>query len=198
MATIPIFPLNAHVFPDGRLALRIFEARYLRMIREYGDCAPAFAMGMTGRAPEEQVLPVATLVDIIDFESLDDGLLGITVAGRSLIKVLAVNQDDDGLQHAEYAPLEGWRQPASAPSPLLRQVFEQLLQENRHLARLYRHHGDHPTSWYARRWLELLPLSSEVKLALVCQRSPDMAIELVNTMIDTSLPTATSGDGAIG
>ena len=192
MATIPIFPLNAHVFPDGRLALRIFEARYLRMIREYGHCRPAFAMGMAGESQSAQVLPVATLVDIVDFESLDDGLLGLTVAGRALIKVLEVTRDEDGLQHAEYAPLQGWQQPASTPSPLLRQVFEQLLHENAQLARLYRHHGDHPTSWYAKRWLELLPLSSEIKLALVCQRSPDMTIELVHSMIDNSRQALTA------
>ena len=31
---IPLFPLNAVLFPDGRLPLRVFEARYMDMTRD--------------------------------------------------------------------------------------------------------------------------------------------------------------------
>src|SRR5699024_6929946 len=40
---------------------------------------------------------VGTLVEIIDFDRLDDGCLGITVAGRRRFRVLASRQADNGL-----------------------------------------------------------------------------------------------------
>ena len=43
---LPLFPLNTVVFPGGRLALRVFEQRYLEMIKQaiagdtpFGICA---------------------------------------------------------------------------------------------------------------------------------------------------------------
>lgn len=32
--TLPLFPLNTVVFPGGKLPLRIFEQRYLEMIKQ--------------------------------------------------------------------------------------------------------------------------------------------------------------------
>lgn len=46
--TIPVFPLNAHILPGGKMRLRIFEPRYLRMVRENVSAEPAFAMAMQG------------------------------------------------------------------------------------------------------------------------------------------------------
>ena len=44
--TLPLFPLNTVVFPGGRLPLRIFEQRYLEMVKQaiadntpFGICA---------------------------------------------------------------------------------------------------------------------------------------------------------------
>jgi hypothetical protein len=45
-ATLPLFPLNTVVFPGGRLPLRVFEQRYLDMVKQaiadntpFGICA---------------------------------------------------------------------------------------------------------------------------------------------------------------
>ena len=35
--TLPIFPLNNCLFPDGILSLNIFEIRYLKMIKKVSD-----------------------------------------------------------------------------------------------------------------------------------------------------------------
>ncbi|RPI63294.1 MAG: peptidase S16, partial [Lysobacterales bacterium] len=32
MSELPLFPLQTVLLPDGRLALRVFEARYLDMV----------------------------------------------------------------------------------------------------------------------------------------------------------------------
>ena len=42
--SLPLFPLTVHVLPQGRLPLRIFEARYLRMVRESYHREHAFGM----------------------------------------------------------------------------------------------------------------------------------------------------------
>lgn len=38
--TIPLFPLHTVLFPEGQLPLRIFEVRYIDMVRQ---CASACA-----------------------------------------------------------------------------------------------------------------------------------------------------------
>ena len=41
---ITLFPLNAHVFPRGRLSLRIFEPRYLDMVSQCSKTEAPFAV----------------------------------------------------------------------------------------------------------------------------------------------------------
>ena len=51
---LPLFPLNTVVFPGGQLPLRIFEQRYLDMVKQaiadstsFGICAPAWGTPST-------------------------------------------------------------------------------------------------------------------------------------------------------
>ncbi|MCH1998346.1 LON peptidase substrate-binding domain-containing protein, partial [Achromobacter xylosoxidans] len=71
MATIPLFPLSNALFPAGVLHLRIFEVRYLDMIRrciadgtEFG--VVALLAGNEVRSPEGQevLADVGTLARI--------------------------------------------------------------------------------------------------------------------------------------
>ncbi|WP_199610682.1 LON peptidase substrate-binding domain-containing protein [Flocculibacter collagenilyticus] len=196
--TIPLFPLNAHIFPGGKLKLRIFEARYLRMVRENASNIPAFAMGMMSSKPNQgqfSVLSTATLVKIIDFEQLSDGLLGITIEGIELVCVSNIIQDDDGLRHANYQPIAGWNIPSSQlPYMLssvneekekvaLQQSFSVLLSEYPDLAMLYANDNNMPLVWYAARWLEVLPLDAEEKAELITHQSPAPAINVIYSFL---------------
>ena len=89
--TIPIFPLNTVLYPDGLLPLRIFEARYLDMVSEclrkdigFGVCL--IQAGQEAGEPA-QYHEVGTLARITDWTQESDGLLGITAQGKQRFRV---------------------------------------------------------------------------------------------------------------
>ena len=85
---LPLFPLNTVLFPGGPLSLRIFEPRYLDMVRrclkERGGFGVVLILegleaGVVGR-----VADTGTSARIVDFDTLPDGLLGIVCVGERL------------------------------------------------------------------------------------------------------------------
>ncbi|WP_417347377.1 LON peptidase substrate-binding domain-containing protein [Ferrimonas sp.] len=187
---LPLFPLNAHVFPEGRLALRIFEARYLRMVRERAGHAPCFAMGMLEKSADgkSQVLAVATLVKMVDFDQLEDGLLGITVEGVSLARVGEVEIDEDGLRWADCNAFELWPEEKIAEDARIQQALGRLLTEYPEIGELYPEPGLDSLRWSLQRWLELLPIEASAKATLLTQPSSSMAVSLIHSILDKSDP----------
>ena len=110
MTTIPLFPLPLVLFPGGKLPLKIFEPRYIDMIKrslrdgsgfgivmiEEGDQVPH---GQDARLP--QVSGVGTSVAIIDFDQLPNGLLGIMVEGDRKFRVTEIHEQEDRLMVAD-------------------------------------------------------------------------------------------------
>ena len=127
-ATIALFPLNTVLFPGGPLRLRIFEPRYLDMVsrcmRE--DCGFGVALIVAGREAggAAQTVEIGTLARIVDFEQLDDGLLGITARGERRFRILHVHQESDGLNVCQVE----WRdEEARAEVPPQHAVLAELL-----------------------------------------------------------------------
>jgi Lon protease-like protein len=97
MAEIPLFPLRTVLFPGGFLPLRIFEQRYLTMVRDCARNDTGFGVCLI-REGEEAVSPVKTAqvgthAQIVDWHTLEDGLLGVSAVGtdglfRAQVRVL--------------------------------------------------------------------------------------------------------------
>ena len=89
--TLPLFPLNSVIFPDGVLPLRIFESRYLDMVRECARNKSEFVVCLikdgneVGKAAKHHNVGVSCR--IIDWETLPDGLLGVTAQGQSRVEI---------------------------------------------------------------------------------------------------------------
>ena len=70
MKQLYLFPLSAHVLPGGKLFLRIFEPRYVRMVKDCCQQGSGFGVCMlSGRdnsASSQKILPVGTHVEIVD------------------------------------------------------------------------------------------------------------------------------------
>jgi len=177
MKTVPLFPLNTVLFPEGLLPLRIFETRYIDMVRE---CMRGGGTGFTVVAIREgsetssevQFADVGTRAEIIDWEQRADGLLGILASGRERVRVLSHQRRSDGLLVAEVAPLEEWPSvelPVEYASlaGLLDRLLEQLGTPWSHLERRI---GD--AAWVAGRLTELLPLDLEIKQELLEEDDP--------------------------
>jgi Lon protease-like protein len=97
----PLFPLSTVLYPGGTLALRIFEPRYLTMIRDCARDSRPFGVTLLLRATDEDesssALAIGTLAQIVDFYTLPDGLLGIRAQGGRRFHVDKARSRDDGL-----------------------------------------------------------------------------------------------------
>jgi len=107
---IPIFPLHTVLFPDGYLKLRIFEQRYIDMVRECSHKNCCFGVCLINN-PEDSNRPanhmrVGTTAEICDFSTLDDGLLGITAHGKQKYVINKTRMRDNGLLMAEIELLD--------------------------------------------------------------------------------------------
>jgi Lon protease-like protein len=178
---LPLFPLNTVLFPRGPLPLRIFETRYVDMVRRCmreGSCFGVVLLqggGETG--PVSGVAAIGTSARIVDFNLLKDGLLGITGRGERRFRVLRLWRQDDGLNMGEVEWLDPPLSAAAAAIPVP--------PEHRHLADLLRrvlpelgevYAGIEPrpddADWVGARLVEILPIGLGDKQSLLEMQDP--------------------------
>jgi len=177
LADIPLFPLSAVLFPGGPLNLRIFERRYLDLVRDCSRSGSGFGVCLIleGREVGEPALPAAigTLARITDFCTLPDGLLGISAEGGERFQVASTRVRSDGLMHGE---VRFWPdEPIVAIPPehgLLATILERLVEQiGGMLAKVERARFD-DASWVGFRLAELLPLAQPEKQHLLQMTDP--------------------------
>lgn len=161
-AEIPLFPLNTVLFPGGPLPLRIFEPRYVDMVRYcMRERAPFGVVLIRAGAEAGQVTSAAdvgTSGRIVDFFQLPEGLLGITCIGERKFRVHSRRVQSDGLNMGtvEWLPPEP---EVDLPGEhahlglLLRKVLPQL-------GDIYQSTPKHfnDAGWVSARLAEILPI----------------------------------------
>lgn len=161
-AVLPLFPLNTVLFPGGPLHLRIFEPRYLDMIshcmRESTDFGVALITEGKEAGGSARTVQIGTTAHIVDFERLEDGLLGITARGERKFSIVNVNTQHDGLNIADVNFLEAEAameipEELGILAELLKQAFLQI-------GAAYADETPHyeSASWVGMRLAEILPL----------------------------------------
>jgi len=160
---LPLFPLGTVLFPGGPLRLRIFEPRYLDMVRQClrGSCPFGVVLILEGleAGAAASVATTGTSARLVDFDTLPDGLLGIDCLGEQRFRLCRRWQQADGLNLAEvdYLPDDA---PCALPAELahlgelLREVLPQLGERYAHVTAHYDDAG-----WVGNRWAEVLPLT---------------------------------------
>ena len=100
----PLFPLSINVLPGAYLPLQIFEPRYLDMVKDRLRKQEGFCIVLSqpeGVSLDSEGLPqhsaTGTYVEVVDFNQLENGLLGLTVQGKFRAQVLDRKEQDDGL-----------------------------------------------------------------------------------------------------
>jgi len=116
--TLPLFPLQTVLYPEGALGLRIFETRYVDMVGRCMRDGTGFGVvllvaGMEVKADAARVAAIGTEAKILDFDRLDDGLLGLSCQGQQRFHVVSSWQQDDGLFVAEVEDV-----PADTQEPI--------------------------------------------------------------------------------
>ena len=91
---IPLFPLELVMFPGGRLDMQIFERRYIDLITQcmrtetgFGICLLKKGLETAQVGSQQTIHGAGTYANIIDWNQLPNGLLGITVEGSAKFNI---------------------------------------------------------------------------------------------------------------
>jgi len=163
---LPLFPLGTVLYPGGQLPLRIFERRYLDMVRECARTGSSFGVclileGKEAGAPATPAA-VGTLARIIDFHNREDGLLGILLEGTERFRVARTRVRSDGLVRGD---VELWPAEPTQEVPvelaLLPSILERLIDSMAPQWRNAPRQLYDDAGWVGFRLAELLPLHDD-------------------------------------
>jgi Lon protease-like protein len=193
--SIPLFPLQAVLFPGGLLSLKVFEARYLDLIsacmrenKPFGVLS--LRQGTDVRKAGETVAmeDIGTLAELIDVDSAQHGILQVRCRGTQRFEVQSRKQQPDGLWLAQ-ARLQA-DDDASLPTDKLVETVRGLANA---IATL-KQQGSEPflkpfkfdhAGWVANRWCEILPISIAAKQKLMELPDPQVRLQLVDEFLRT-------------
>jgi Lon protease-like protein len=172
LTEVALFPLSQVVLPSGRMKLRVFEPRYIRLVREACAGERPFASALlnpyVAQSHPDRIFPVATLVQVTDFTQLEDGLLGITVEGLRRIELRERRQEADGLHVATAAVLPDWQNTPLLPAyQQLTQELKTVFAQNPQLESMYLRPQWQNATWLAQRWIEILTMQPPLKYQLM-------------------------------
>lgn len=186
---MPLFPLSSHILPNGRMALRIFEPRYVRMVKEACANNMGFVICMLNseglQTDNSDIFELGTVCKVVDFDVLDDGLLGVTVEGIECVKVSNIDTEDDGLRVGNCLPQAKWIcestiQELHPIDARLKEIFERYPE----VSSLYQVTPFDDPLWVINRWIELLPLGAEQKQHFLLQQDYKAVFNYLSELIE--------------
>jgi Lon protease-like protein len=102
---LPVFPLGLVAVPGTIQSLQIFEPRYINMIKNCMSNDHGFVIVLQKKDELNfEIHKKGTYVEIIDFNNLPNGLLGITVRAENKVSINNLCQLEDGLNIADIKP----------------------------------------------------------------------------------------------
>lgn len=104
---IALFPLRVVLFPGSKLDLQIFERRYVDLVSHcmrndegFGVCLLREGEEVIREASKQTIHRTGTYGKIVDWDQLENGLLGITVEGQTKFRIHDCWQADTGVLEA--------------------------------------------------------------------------------------------------
>ena len=173
--SLPLFPLRTVLFPGGLLPLKVFEQRYVAMVkaclkdeRPFGVCLITRGDEVaTSPASPPDFMPVGTLARIGDWEMPQLGILHVMTTGGERFQVKEHVVEASGLIIAQVTTIEA--EPSAslpedcAPLAKLLEVIAARIGPQNFPAE--RHYDD--ASWVGYRLAELLPLPLTIKQSML-------------------------------
>jgi Lon protease-like protein len=168
---VPIFPLNAVLFPGGLLPLRVFEVRYVDMTRDrlkhdepFGVCLIREGSEVGAPAVPEKI---GCLARILDWDMREQGILNLKTRGEQRFRILDRETSPAGLITADVeliSPDAGIPVPArfAACSRLLEMV---VLDQGKSV--FAEPHAFNDAAWVSYRLTEILPVPLVAKQKLL-------------------------------
>ena len=188
---LPLFPLQAVLFPGALLHLKVFEARYLDLV---GSCirdGTPFGVvclkqgseaGRSNTAVQLEAVGVAVRIDDVDAQT--PGILEVRCTGQQRFRITGTPvQRENGLWVAQAESMAGdvARSPGSAVIHTVSALAEAIKKLQQHdkvpFAAPYRLDD---AGWVANRWCELLPVPLSAKQKLMELDDPVIRLSLVD------------------
>ena len=171
------------------MTLRIFEPRYVRMVKEACADQRGFVVCMLNvggnKADNTHIYPIGTYAEIIDFDMHEDGLLSITVVGKQAVNIDKIETEVDELRIAVCSPISPWccdvdENDISVVRDKLKQIFERYNELNI----LYETPEFDDPIWVIHRWLELIPVDPEQKQYFIGQKDCRLVLQFLKELVD--------------
>lgn len=184
---LPLFMLNTVLFPEQRLSLRVFEARYMDMITDCLKKELPFGVVAIRTGAEvgdiAEPMDVGTLAHIESWEMPGAGLLHIAVRGGRRFHI----EDVDHVGKLTLASVILWETEAAMPiAPEYMQLVDfirRIVNETQTPIIAPPHRYD-DASWVGMRLAQLLPLPVTRKQAWLEQRDPAARLESIRRELD--------------
>lgn len=171
LVALPLFPLNTVVFPGGRLPLRIFEQRYLELVkRAIADNTPFGICALReGHEVGTPAVPcaVGTRVRIIDWDMPETGIFHIDTEGLDRFVIRSTHTEPSGLLIGQVDTVS-LEIPTAIPDEykLAAEVLDHIIGEYG-AARFPPPHALDDAVWVGYRLSEVLPLSLSIRQNLL-------------------------------
>ncbi|MGO2075239.1 MAG: LON peptidase substrate-binding domain-containing protein [Pseudoalteromonas sp.] len=186
-----IFPVPVFILPGGYTRLRIFEQRYLSMVKQSLRENTGFVLCAYQHETVQNISNTGCLVNIIDFDLDKNGQLLIDINAESSVAISDVYQDESELRQGrvEYVLLPDWytKTPISDADKLLSTKLSDMFSSNLELTELYKETQFDNIAWVAARWLEILPISIEKKQQLAFKSNFENLLNFLHTLVNNEL-----------
>lgn len=196
LLSLPLFPLGTVLFPQGFLPLRVFEVRYLDMIKKCIQTDTPFGVvaltqGVEIQVPEGQEIfaDVGTLATITHHVSPQPGLKVVQCVGTQRFRILRRQRLKHGLWVADVEHIDQ-DMAVTLPNELLttaaalRKVVASLPPQAKVTISEQADRSWNDCAWVSNRWCELLPIPLPLKQRMLELDNPLIRLELVNDLLD--------------
>jgi len=184
---IPLFPLNAVLFPGGSLPLRIFEPRYLDMVSDCMKSEKGIGVILIEEGQEAgaaaKAHDIGTMSSISYWHKRNDGMLGVTLKGEQRFKVVSSEVKPNQLVVAEIELLDKFEEPTTEKHSeelvkLLKQIIALLEPPYTTMEKFY-----DDIEWVSARLIELMPLEFKDKQKMLLMGNVEDRIECLHPLL---------------
>ena len=192
IADLPLFPLRAVLYPDGLLALKVFEARYVDMVadclrhqRPFGVlCLLQGGEVRAGAKAAVRFENTGVLARLDDVDSEQPGVLRARCTGTHRFRLdgTATQQADRlWLGNASLLPDDEACAPPDEMQPTVQALANAMATLKAQGADLFNEPArPDDAGWVANRWCEILPISLPAKQKLMELDDPTVRLQLVH------------------
>lgn len=179
---LPLFPLQTVLFPGGVLPLRVFETRYVDMVRERMKANAPFGVVAIRSGAEvgtaAKTFTIGTLATIVEWDMPELGVLLLQTRGGERFRILDTRVQANQLVEARIELLTSQTATDTSDalavcSNVLEVVINDLLERSQaqsgetFINPFPEPHELQVPGWVANRWSEMLPISLEDKQSLL-------------------------------